>query len=295
MDAPGRENRPQSPLSRDPFHVPDRRWKRVLELSEGSKRPRRPESWDDSYVRTMRAFIMRTKGLSVKGLQRLRDQSPGLAGALRIHGDDDSRQRLEIQCRILAGQSDAEIAHLLGCLPEVVTWYAKIFFDVRDCLPHRDWILCNVTGMACFPHDFGLDGIKKRLSYLGGPLLAEAVLAVEPDFQPPQKISELRRLITSPMGEGAAVRAWLAVEMFAVTNRNVVQFLQLARKVAARMDTDAPSKETWKLQARAVRETIAEIERIKNLAPMTLEQLDKIKSVKMPPPRTHLSAPRAKS
>lgn len=295
MDATGSEDHPQRLVSLDPFHVPDRRWIRVLELIEGSKRPRRPKSSDDSYVRTMRAFILRSKGLSPCGLLRLRNRFPGLVGALRIHGNHDSKQRLEIQCRILAGQSDADIAERLGCRPDVVTWYAKIFFDVRPYLPHRDWILCHVTGIACTPHLFGLAGVKKRLSYLGGPVLAEAVLAVEPDFQPPKNISGLRKLINSPMGEGDAVRALLAVEMFKVTDRNAVQFLQLVRKLAARRDANALSKELLELQARAVHETIAEVERIMNLDPLTPAQLEKLKNQKMPPPRSHAFEPSARS
>ena len=52
----------------------------------------------------------------------------------------------ELEARLAAGQSDAEIAHCCRVPEEVVATYEPLFFDVRHNLSASDWLLSHVVG-----------------------------------------------------------------------------------------------------------------------------------------------------
>jgi hypothetical protein len=53
----------------------------------------------------------------------------------------------EIQALILAGQDDKMIAERCGAAPEIVDWYERTFFNVRDRLAAaRDWVVYTAIG-----------------------------------------------------------------------------------------------------------------------------------------------------
>ena len=87
--------------------------------------------------------------------------------------------RWGIEARILAWQSDNEIAQAHGCRTEVIGAFESLFFNVRERLNRRDFILNSVLGLA---HDHDLnnqhDGrLWKLLGYLGGPHVLDAVIS----------------------------------------------------------------------------------------------------------------------
>ena len=46
----------------------------------------------------------------------------------------------EVECRLLAGQTDDEIAEHTGLPPAAIGWYEALFFCVRDCRQATGWI-----------------------------------------------------------------------------------------------------------------------------------------------------------
>ena len=102
-----------------------------------------------------------------------------MAAAGCLH-DGSSRLRLELQARLLAGQSPHEIAPRFQATPEAVAAYEALFFAVGDRLGARDYI----TFAAIDPGGLLVTGtpttevLIKLLAYHGGPLVAELVLAV---------------------------------------------------------------------------------------------------------------------
>jgi hypothetical protein len=89
------------------------------------------------------------------------------------------RQRWEIEARLLAGQSDDEIAGRLGVEAEVVLAYEKIYFDVRDKLESTDWIRFNAIGPGLYqgfdPGDLEL--VWKVYAFHLGPLVLDDLIA----------------------------------------------------------------------------------------------------------------------
>jgi len=83
-----------------------------------------------------------------------------------------------LEGRILAGQTNAEIAQHLELLPESVEAYEKCFFHVRERLRSKDYIVGQVIGTAIVVNDSSLspDFSAKFFGYFGGPFVLDAVL-----------------------------------------------------------------------------------------------------------------------
>jgi len=82
----------------------------------------------------------------------------------------------EVEARLLAGQTDEEIAARCRLSPAAVGWYEAGLFHVRDHLDSPDWVVARVIGTT-FPT--GDDGpVLKHFAYLGGPTVLDLVLAV---------------------------------------------------------------------------------------------------------------------
>ena len=91
----------------------------------------------------------------------------------------DGPQRAELEARILARQTDAQIGPLVGLSERAVGLYASMFFDVRKRLSSSDWILQFAIRRAGYGH-LGTDPIGqvwRAVGYQGGPMMLDGVLA----------------------------------------------------------------------------------------------------------------------
>jgi hypothetical protein len=188
------------------FRAPDWRWQRVLELVDRFPAVGRCSRRDDRWISVARAFVQRWRHCSSKEERDLLFPThPGLWNAYQIyersgHGDRSYAQILE--ARILARQTDAEIAHELDTIPNTILWYKALFFDVRKRLDARDWIIQAVLAPAilrqsptariaqALPSDSDdlpaneaecaslpyLDASMKHFAYFGGPHALDMVL-----------------------------------------------------------------------------------------------------------------------
>jgi hypothetical protein len=84
--------------------------------------------------------------------------------------------RLEVEARLLAGQSDEEIGALCRLSPEVVHWYEACLFNVRDRLGSSTWVAARVIGMTFPAGDIG--PVLKHFAFTHGPVGLDLVLAV---------------------------------------------------------------------------------------------------------------------
>lgn len=102
---------------------------------------------------------------------------PHLFWAHSIFLQDNAPAKWLIEARLLARESDYEIASRIGCSPEIVKCYHDTFFDVREKLDFRDYVTSMVFGEAAFrglserQHDL----LWKMFGYLGGPFVIDSV------------------------------------------------------------------------------------------------------------------------
>jgi len=130
----------------NPFRRPDWRMERVASMLHGTT-PARSTRRDDEYIRALRAFLLRYRSGTDEDRNQLAYENPGLYWAYQIYDrrhDDGHRKAIIIESRILARQTDDEIAADMGTIPDVIRWYEALFFNVRDRLHCHDWIVDNV-------------------------------------------------------------------------------------------------------------------------------------------------------
>ncbi len=89
------------------------------------------------------------------------------------------RARWALQARILAGETNKEIAKKIGYPHDVVAAYEALFFNVRERLGSRDFILNVVLGLPvdCTPADCSPDVLWQAVGYSYGPHVLDSVMA----------------------------------------------------------------------------------------------------------------------
>jgi hypothetical protein len=107
----------------------------------------------------------------------IKAEYPDLLAAHSIYaGSRDDR--VELESRILAQQSLEEISECLGITIGSVEEYLSIFFDVRDRLESKTYVVTKVIGptRALNPQHFmSMEGLTKTVAYYGGIGAMEAV------------------------------------------------------------------------------------------------------------------------
>lgn len=174
MDAEGLYKRWLS----DPFAAVDWRWQ-LAKTNAKLSRPIDSKRFDKETLTAIGFLRMRSQ----PGRQRLKMATmkwPELAAAVRLQ-EQGGPTLDELQARILAQQSDDEIASAMGFPSGVVFWNERLHFNVRDRLSACDWILSRIVhwNRPISGRDVGI-GLK-LFAYHGGRHVLEIVLAVVRD------------------------------------------------------------------------------------------------------------------
>lgn len=228
----------------NPLREPAWRDIRVRELLTRMPKPGQPSRvWDDEHVVAWYRFnklLARLDGSPrEKKLRELFRLHPELyyAWFLRTAGDQESSAI--VQARILAGQSDVEIAREFNTLPGAIQAYTRIFFDVRDRLQAQSAILKTVLGPAALRSgdktetlDPFRTGVCYQLfGYFGGVEALEFLLFGMQHLPVPLNGMEAQEW-TRQVAEAAIQRKTaMAAQMMEVTKYNVVRLVELNLKL----------------------------------------------------------------
>lgn len=228
----------------NPMRQPDWRDRRVRELLSHRPRPKNPSrAWDDAQI--VKWFKFNKSLVEKDGRSReskLRDlfrKGPELyyAWILRTSGDQESSAI--VQARILAGQTDLEIAREFSTLPGAIRLYEQLFFNVRDRLTARSAILKTVlgptllrTGDKTETLDPFRTGVCYQLfGYFGGVEALDFLLFGMQHIPPPTSGMEAQEW-TRQVAEAAIQRKTAkAAQMMEVTKYNVVRLVELNLKL----------------------------------------------------------------
>jgi hypothetical protein len=161
----------------DPFKTPDWRWQRAIWLHEQGKYSRRGR--DDAYILQAKSFLAKYKKADNYVLKEtLSNQEPGIYYAKLIKEREDVNDRYIIEARLLAEEPLENIAKKQNTSLEVILWYERLFFDVKDKLDSRDWIINRVLGPSFCKgirrRDFDL--LLKLYALIGGEFVLDALM-----------------------------------------------------------------------------------------------------------------------
>ncbi len=168
--------RNDEPWRWDPFRRPCWRWDLAGEVASGELL--RSRGLDDATKAAVAFRRCHEQSDACPGRRRKGPHDAAVAGDLELH-ESGGPQTWELQARLLAGQTNAEIAAQCKLSEETVHMYDRLFFDVRA---HRDawaWICSQVFG-GRLRRGFGGDEmgrIWQALAYSGGPIILDAVIA----------------------------------------------------------------------------------------------------------------------
>lgn len=166
----------------NPRRAPHWRWLRAVQIDSGGKKASRkkdgPEgfAWIRRAVRLKRHFEL--AGNRADALYALHHRDPHLFWAHTIWADDKAPTRWAIEARVVAGETDEQIADKLGTDPGVINAYVNVFFDVRGKLRHTDYVVNVIMGDAVARglQERHYDLLWKLMGYHGGTLVLNAVI-----------------------------------------------------------------------------------------------------------------------
>ena len=177
--------------------APHWRWLRALEIDAGGLNTTKKRDgatgfkWIRRALKTKRRYEQFAGDPAAFHSLIMRDEHMFWAHSLWV--DDKSTTRWIIEARVLAGESDHEIAEKVVAEPEVITAYVNVFFDVRDRLENIDYISGVVMGDAVARglQERQFDLLWKMLAYQGGPHVLNAVLRRGPEIKRPASSDEV--------------------------------------------------------------------------------------------------------
>ena len=169
----------------DPLRRPDWRARRVHEILTAGPKRQPSRELDDGLVWDYWRF--RSAWNAAEHQDRQQDIQLACCEVYYAHRLDQDHQTdlpAIVEARLLAGQDDPAIARSVGTLPEAITCYEQLFFNVRDRLEVEDWIVQVVlagelreTGRKSAPSATEHRRMLYRLAgYAGGQAALEQVL-----------------------------------------------------------------------------------------------------------------------
>lgn len=264
------------------FRVPQWRWDRVLNLVGREPRPGRCTHRDDERVRAGRNFLLNHKGKTGE-LDRdaMLFSNPGLFYAYDFYErqHDDPEAAMFLESRLLADQPYPHIAHAMGITVSAVDWYESMFFNVKDKLPHRDWITKQVLLPAMTknpsPVQGGtqslvvrsdstvarafLDGSLKLFAYFGGTHVVDVMIAGFQSGKPVAGPDALSSWYDNQWAMTIRRRSHQASLQFEVNKYNVMELFAIHTKIIE-IDRSEESQESIRNEhERTIKSMIDEI------------------------------------
>jgi hypothetical protein len=172
------------PALRDnPRRATNWRWLRAVQVDSGGLRATRNIDGPEGFTWIRRALRLKRRYDEASNrperMYRLVQYDRAMFWAHSIWLDDKAPTRWAIEARILAGESDLEIAERLGTSPDVIEAYEAVFFHVRDRLHRRDYIvnvvMAEAVGRGLSERQYDL--LWKMFAYHGGPHVLDAVIS----------------------------------------------------------------------------------------------------------------------
>lgn len=181
----------------NPRRAPNWRWLRAVEIDSGGPRASRAIDGADGFEWIRRAIRLKRRFEQANNrpaaiyalLQRDRD----LFWAHSIWAEDKAPTRWGIEARVLAGETNEEIAAKVGTSPAVIAAYEQVFFDVREKLQNTDYITNVVMADAVTRglQERQYDLLWKMLGYKGGAHVLNAVISKSSALTRPETPEEV--------------------------------------------------------------------------------------------------------
>ncbi len=215
----------------NPCRPIDWRYQRVVEVVRDGQPGSR--SQDDDKMRTGYQFLRQWDAAKTKAEKELLFlKYPALTYAYQLHSRRSAQQiRFVIEARLLAGESDEEIAEKVATLPQTVYWYEALFFCVRDRLNYTDYIVDVIRKQATRRKAAPREATIQMLGYFGGPVVLEHALYGFGIGERPAELANLAAFYDRIQSARLRVQAVAAAMDMEVDQHNVMPLLETHRRL----------------------------------------------------------------
>jgi len=167
--------------AQNPFRPADWRWLRAREIHEGDgagASRRRDGLQGYKWINRALNFLIEHENCrSDYQRQALADARPAIFWAHWAWSLSANPQKHSIEAHILARESNSEIGLRCGMSPDIIEAYEALFFNVREKMHHRQYILNCVMGPAIHRGitEREYDLLWKLYGYFLGPYIVDAL------------------------------------------------------------------------------------------------------------------------
>ncbi len=272
------------------FRKPNWRWERILHLVSGRSTPLRCSSRDDEYVKKARAFVLLWNSKDTREEREVlfwKDPALFYAYDLFDRSQEQEEVALIIEARLLAGMSPHDIGETMGVMPDAITWYERLFFNVSEYLKHRDWItkqvllppLIRLRGnlidadsveedddnnvilkfkdqTAAKPF---LDGSLKLFAYFGGPYLVDVMLAGFQSGKPVTSPDDVSTWVDQQWAMTLKRRSAQAALQFDINKYNATELFMIHTKIIEIERSDETQEKTRSQMERSIQSMLDSI------------------------------------
>ncbi len=196
----------------NPHRIPQWRWERAGLLAEGQLALSRRR--DDKWVKRAGQFrAALNRCLDPQSQYVLSEKFPDLFWAWQLWDarDDEERRLLthEVEARWLAGDTPSRIADRAAMREDSVLAYEALFFNVKERLRSRSYVLHQVLGRAVQEgiRERAYDLIWKLFGYKYGPFALDYIVEILADLPRPENAAEVQALLKDVMKTQLARKA----------------------------------------------------------------------------------------
>jgi hypothetical protein len=180
-------------LRDNPRRAPNWRWLRAVQIDTGGPRATRAVDGEAGFAWIRRASRMKRRyekaGNRPDALYRLIQYDRDMFWAHSMWLDEKSPMRWAIEACVLAGMTSQQIAAKIGTNAEIIEAYENVFFDVRDRLNDKLYVVNVVMADAVTRgiSERQYDLLWKLFGYQGGPYVLESVISKCSPIAKPEK------------------------------------------------------------------------------------------------------------
>lgn len=235
-------------VASNPWRVPQWRWMRAVNILEGGPETTARRDTPEGCKWIRRAKHFKTALDEARHEQQqlsLALEQPDLFWAYYAFSNPMLPARWAIEAHLLARETNREIAFRNGCDELVVEAYEALFFNVREKINHREYVVTSVFGDAVQRglNERQYDLLWKLFGYAGGPHVLDSLISKLPTglwaSRPDNVASFFQDVAIDMMKKKAAVAA-LTVPVNSSTHLHLIE--AFVKYVEVERTTDSMGK-----------------------------------------------------
>ena len=215
---------------KNPTRPVDWRWQRAA-LAASGEYPLSRRRDGDAWVARATKFIREHENCETElDMAELAELHPVIYWAYDIwytRDDTGNPVRSEVEARLLADDQTDNIARRVNTEVEVIEAYERLFFNVREKLVNRGYLMHCVLGPAVHLgfQSSEYDLIWKLFALLGGPLAVDLMVDQSVGHARPDRASDLKYFVADVAQNDLRRVAMLALKTLRINNFNAMEII----------------------------------------------------------------------